>query len=118
MVSQEKASSHDVAKNPDGSDGSDDDGSDEEDSEDSDIKSEDDSEEEEKPFTFPKLNPNFSRNIPSSSSNGSRDRKEPAREAPASKRPRRNDLDPMDPASYSDIPRGKWSDGLKEARDK
>lgn len=23
-----------------------------------------------------------------------------------------NDLDPMDPASYSDIPRGKWSDGL------
>ena len=23
-----------------------------------------------------------------------------------------NDLDPMDPSSYSDIPRGKWSDGL------
>lgn len=23
-----------------------------------------------------------------------------------------NDLDPMDPASYSDIPRGKWSSGL------
>lgn len=23
-----------------------------------------------------------------------------------------NDLDPMDPAAYSDIPRGKWSDGL------
>lgn len=25
---------------------------------------------------------------------------------------KRNDLDPMDPASYSNIPRGKWSDGL------
>nr|XP_027198142.1 polyglutamine-binding protein 1-like [Dermatophagoides pteronyssinus] len=25
----------------------------------------------------------------------------------------RNRLDPMDPASYSDIPRGKWSDGLR-----
>lgn len=24
-----------------------------------------------------------------------------------------NDLDPMDPASYSDIPRGGWSDGLQ-----
>lgn len=26
-----------------------------------------------------------------------------------------NDLDPMDPASYSDIPRGKWSDGLEKS---
>jgi polyglutamine-binding protein 1 len=23
-----------------------------------------------------------------------------------------NDLDPMDPSSYSDVPRGKWSAGL------
>lgn len=30
----------------------------------------------------------------------------------------RNDLDPMDPASYSDTcPRGKWSDGLSASRD-
>lgn len=25
-------------------------------------------------------------------------------------------LDPMDPAAYSNIPRGKWSDGLNEAQ--
>lgn len=31
---------------------------------------------------------------------------------------KRNDLDPMDPASYSeDCPRGKWSDGLVKSRD-
>lgn len=29
------------------------------------------------------------------------------------KRTRRDDLDPMDPAAYSDIPRGSWSDGLE-----
>ena len=28
-----------------------------------------------------------------------------------------NDLDPMDPSSYSDIPRGKWSDGLDKRGD-
>merc|ERR1712183_602252 len=28
------------------------------------------------------------------------------------KAPAKDALDPMDPASYSDIPRGKWSDGL------
>lgn len=27
-------------------------------------------------------------------------------------------LDPMDPASYSDIPRGKWSDGLEQENKK
>jgi len=31
---------------------------------------------------------------------------------------KRNDLDPMDPSSYSeDCPRGKWSDGLVKSRD-
>ncbi|KAF2882760.1 hypothetical protein ILUMI_23424 [Ignelater luminosus] len=29
------------------------------------------------------------------------------------KRPRRDDIDPMDPAAYSDIPVGTWSDGLE-----
>lgn len=29
------------------------------------------------------------------------------------KRTKHDALDPMDPASYSDIPRGKWSDGLE-----
>jgi polyglutamine-binding protein 1 len=29
----------------------------------------------------------------------------------------RNNLDPMDPASYSDIPIGKWSDGLDKRGD-
>lgn len=28
-----------------------------------------------------------------------------------------NDLDPMDPSAYSDIPRGKWSDGLEQRGD-
>lgn len=28
-----------------------------------------------------------------------------------------NDLDPMDPSAYSDIPRGKWSDGLGKEDD-
>ncbi|CAG2101624.1 unnamed protein product [Medioppia subpectinata] len=28
-----------------------------------------------------------------------------------------NDLDPMDPSSYSDLPRGKWSDGLGQKGD-
>jgi len=28
-----------------------------------------------------------------------------------------NDLDPMDPSAYSDIPRGKWSDGLERKGD-
>lgn len=28
-----------------------------------------------------------------------------------------NELDPMDPASYSDIPRGKWSDGLDRSNE-
>jgi polyglutamine-binding protein 1 len=28
-----------------------------------------------------------------------------------------NDLDPMDPSAYSDIPRGKWSDGLDKKGD-
>ena len=28
-----------------------------------------------------------------------------------------NDLDPMDPSAYSDIPRGKWSDGLDKRGD-
>jgi len=30
---------------------------------------------------------------------------------------RRNDLDPMDPAAYSNAPRGKWSDGLRNDND-
>lgn len=31
---------------------------------------------------------------------------------------KRNDLDPMDPSSYSDsCPRGRWSDGLSRDRD-
>lgn len=30
---------------------------------------------------------------------------------------RENDLDPMDPASYSDIPRGGWSDGLSKGNE-
>lgn len=29
------------------------------------------------------------------------------------KKYRRDDLDPMDPAAYSDIPQGTWSDGLE-----
>uniref|UniRef100_A0A0A9YR75 Polyglutamine-binding protein 1 n=3 Tax=Lygus hesperus TaxID=30085 RepID=A0A0A9YR75_LYGHE len=28
-----------------------------------------------------------------------------------------NDLDPMDPASYSEVPRGKWSDGLEKGNE-
>jgi PREDICTED: similar to polyglutamine binding protein 1 len=35
------------------------------------------------------------------------------------RRNRKNDLDPMDPAAYSDTcPRGKWSDGLERKEDK
>lgn len=30
---------------------------------------------------------------------------------------KRNELDPMDPAAYSNIPRGKWSDGLRNNND-
>lgn len=47
----------------------------------------------------------------------------PQREKPDKERPnqnkrnqrkrQQNDLDPMDPAAYSDIPRGGWSDGLQ-----
>lgn len=29
----------------------------------------------------------------------------------------KNDLDPMDPAAYSDIPRGKWSTGLEKSNE-
>lgn len=29
------------------------------------------------------------------------------------KRSRKDDIDPMDPAAYSDIPQGTWSDGLE-----
>lgn len=29
------------------------------------------------------------------------------------KKPRKDNLDPMDPAAYSDIPQGTWSDGLE-----
>jgi polyglutamine-binding protein 1 len=33
---------------------------------------------------------------------------------PSSKKSKKpNELDPMDPSSYSDVPRGKWSDGLE-----
>lgn len=34
------------------------------------------------------------------------------------KKSRRDDLDPMDPAAYSDIPRGSWSDGLESSKSK
>lgn len=34
------------------------------------------------------------------------------------KRSKRDDLDPMDPAAYSDIPRGTWSDGLETNKSK
>lgn len=34
------------------------------------------------------------------------------------KRARRDDLDPMDPAAYSDVPRGSWSDGLEVSKGK
>ncbi|KAL1122979.1 hypothetical protein AAG570_003303 [Ranatra chinensis] len=30
---------------------------------------------------------------------------------------RTNDLDPMDPASYSDAPRGRWADGLEKGNE-
>lgn len=33
-------------------------------------------------------------------------------------RKKRDDLDPMDPAAYSDIPRGGWSDGLENNKSK
>ena len=37
---------------------------------------------------------------------------------PARKVQKRNDLDPMDPAAYSEeCPRGRWSDGLRSERD-
>lgn len=32
-------------------------------------------------------------------------------------RSRSNDLDPMDPAAYSDVPRGKWSTGLEKSNE-
>lgn len=34
------------------------------------------------------------------------------------RRNKRDDLDPMDPAAYSDIPRGNWSDGLENNKSK
>ncbi|XP_050443209.1 polyglutamine-binding protein 1 [Adelges cooleyi] len=38
--------------------------------------------------------------------------REPKRKEPPRKVIKSNDLDPMDPASYSDIARGSWNDGL------
>eukprot|EP00112_Aurelia_sp_Birch-Aquarium-sp1_P013529 Seg2873.2 transcript_id=Seg2873.2/GoldUCD/mRNA.D3Y31 product="Polyglutamine-binding protein 1" protein_id=Seg2873.2/GoldUCD/D3Y31 len=34
-----------------------------------------------------------------------------------SKNNKREELDPMDPAAYSDVPRGDWNSGLREDRD-
>lgn len=34
------------------------------------------------------------------------------------KRSRKDDLDPMDPAAYSDVPQGTWSDGLENNKTK
>ncbi|KAG8229952.1 hypothetical protein J437_LFUL008525 [Ladona fulva] len=56
-----------------------------------------------------------SRLKPSSRGNRSRDNRErESRESRRSGRPKvkDNDLDPMDPAAYSDTPRGTWSTGL------
>lgn len=32
------------------------------------------------------------------------------------KRSRKDDIDPMDPAAYSDVPQGTWSDGLENSK--
>lgn len=34
------------------------------------------------------------------------------------KKQRKDDVDPMDPAAYSDIPKGTWSDGLEQNKTK
>lgn len=34
------------------------------------------------------------------------------------KRPKKDILDPMDPAAYSDIPKGTWADGLESNKSK
>lgn len=45
-------------------------------------------------------------------------RPKPGRPGGRYKPPSNDALDPMDPASYSDIPRGKWSDGLEQENKK
>jgi polyglutamine-binding protein 1 len=42
-----------------------------------------------------------------------RDDRRHRREDRHGRKKRREDLDPMDPAAYSDIPQGTWSDGLE-----
>ncbi|KAL1452171.1 hypothetical protein WDU94_006473, partial [Cyamophila willieti] len=51
------------------------------------------------------------KNKPSKSNK--REEREKANQKRNQRKRQQNDLDPMDPAAYSDIPRGGWSDGLQ-----